>query len=297
MQTITTPQQAASNVAPSAENRIIARVVLQIWGGRKGNDAVYDCEKEIDVTDTILLLDHDVVIELQDSFDNTDEIGHKHVNHSGPLEVYVTASICQFFNVARVEDITLAAFEEARRVVNPKPPEFIRTIVEMEVTAKVLPGGDRATALENLSIEVSSPSENVIVTRAARMKPSGDRALVLVAADPSLPRFMQLMALSNAISIDDGALLTDWTRSAWIGEPMNEVLRFAWTDGELDYSAVLTEEGIETGQFDDNGRFFVHDSEGTLLFVRFFKVEPIGPSNLRSLGPVRNSVCGARIHS
>ena len=29
-----------------AENRIIARVVLQVWGGGKGNDAVFDCEKE-----------------------------------------------------------------------------------------------------------------------------------------------------------------------------------------------------------------------------------------------------------
>jgi len=284
MQTITTSQQAvSSNVAPATEKRIMARVVLQVWGGKKGNDAVYDSEKQVDVTDAILLLNHDFVIGLQDSSDQTDEIGHQHVNHSGPLEVEVTTSICHFFGVENMEDITLAAFEEARRAMNPKPPEYVRTIVEMEVTAKVLPGGDRATALENLSIEVSSPSENVIITRAARMKPSGDRALVLAAADPSLPRFMQLMALSSAISIDDGALLTDWTRSAWIGEPTNEVLRFAWTDGELDYSAVLTEEGIETGSFDDNGRFFTTDNEGTLLFVRFFKIESIGPSNLRSL--------------
>lgn len=283
MQTITTPQQAISHVAPAAENRIIARVVLQIWGGRKGNDAVYDCEKEIDVTDTILLLDHDVVIELQDSFDNTDEIGYKHVNHSGPLEVYVTASICQFFGVESVEDITRAAFEEARRVVNPKPPELIRTIVEMEVTVKVLPGGDRATALNDLSIEVSSPSENVIVTRATRTKPSAETALVLPAANPSLPRFMQLLTLSGAVSIDEGALLTDWTTSEWIGEPTNEVLRFDWTDGEYAYSVTLTEEGIEAGQFDDKGQFFANDNEGSLISVRCFETKPIGPRNLLSL--------------
>lgn len=284
MQTITTQQQAvSSNVAPANENRIIARVVLQVWGGKKGTDAVYDSEKQVDVTDAVLLLDHDFVIGLQDSTDQADEIGHAHVNHSGPLEVEITSSICQFFGVDSMEEITLPAFEEARRVVNPKSPEVVRTIVEMEVAAKVLPGGDRNTALDDLSIEVSSPSENVIVTRVQRMKPSGDRALVLAAADPSLPRFMQLMTLSNAVSIDDGALLSNWTRSPWIGRPTNEVVRFAWTDGELEYSAILTEEGIEAGQFDDNGRFFVHDTEGTLLFVRFFKVEPIGPSNLRSL--------------
>lgn len=283
MQTITTSQQAvASTVAPATGNRIIARVVLQVWGGKKGNDAVYDAEKHVDVTDAILLLDHDFVIGLEDRSDQTDEIGYKHVNYSGPVEVEVTASICQFFGVESLEDITAAAFEEARRIVNPKPPEFVRTIVEMEVTAKILPGGDRAKALNDLSIEVASPSENVIVTRVHRMKPSGERALVL-AADPSLPRFMQLMALSNAVSIDDGALLSDWTRSPWIGEPTNEVLRFAWTEGEREYSAVLTEEGIETGRFDDDGRFLVDDNEGTLLFVRFFKVEPIGPSNLRNL--------------
>jgi len=284
MQTTTTPQQAAaSTVAPVTENRIIARVILQVWGGKKGNDAIYDTEKHVDVTDAILLLDHNSLIGLEDCSNKTDEIGYKHVNYSGPLEVEVTASICQFFGVDSLEDITAAAFEEARRVVNPKPPELVRTIVEMEVTAKILPGGDGATALNDLSIEVASASENVIVTRVHRMKPSGERALVLAAADPSLPRFMQLMTLSNAVSIDDGALLTDWTRAAWIGEPTNEVIRFAWTDGELKYSAILTEEGIETGQFDDNGRFFVYDNEGTLMFVRFFRVESIGPSNLRSL--------------
>ncbi|MFC5550333.1 hypothetical protein [Massilia aerilata] len=284
MQTIDTPQQAvSSNVAQSNEKRILARVVLQAWGGRKGDDAIFVEEKIVDVTDAVLLLDHDLVVELEDSTDQTDDIGHGHLDHSGPLEVYVTSSICEFFGVDSVEEITATAFEQARCAVNPKRPEYVRTIVEMEVTAKVLPGGDRNTALDDLSIEVASPSENVIVTRAQRMKPSADRALVLPAADPSLPRFMQLMTLSNAISIDDGALLTDWTRSAWIGEPTNEVLRFAWTDGELDYSVTLTEDGVQTGRFDDKGRFFTTDTEGTVLFVRFFKVESIGPSNLQSL--------------
>lgn len=284
MQTIYTPQQVvSSSVTQSNEKRILARVILQAWGGRKGNDAIFVEEKEVEVTDAILLLDHDFVVNLQDSTDQADEIGHAHLNHSGPLEVYVTSSICEFFGVDSMQDITLAAFEKARCAVNPKRPEYVRTIVEIEVTAKVLPGGDRNTALDDLSIGVTSPSENVVVTGVQRMRPSADRALVLSAADPSLPRFMQMMTMSNAISIDDGALLTDWTRSAWIGEPTNEVLRFAWTDGDLDYSVTLTEEGVETGQFDDNGRFFTTDNEGTLLFVRFFKVESIGPSNLHSL--------------
>lgn len=279
MQTIL-QQSVSSNVAPANEKRIIARVVLQVWGGEKGNDAVYGSERQVDVTDAILLLDHDIVIGLQDGSE-TDEIGYKHVNYSGPVEVELTASICQFFGVDSMEDITLAAFEEARRVVNPKPTELVRTIVEMEVTAKVLPDGDRSTALDDLSIEVSSLSEDVIVTRVRRMKTLDDRALE--ETDPSLPRFIQLMALSNAVSIDDGALLSDWTRSPWTGNAMNEVVRFAWTDGEQEYSAILTEEGIEAGLFDDNGRFFVNDNEGTLLFLRFFKVEPLGPSNLHNL--------------
>ena len=272
--------QISATPAPS-DKRILARVVLQTWAGRKNKEVVFVGEKTVDVTHAILLRDYEFVVELRDAFDQADEIGGEHVDHYGPVEVYVCDSICAFFGVSSLDEITPAAFEEARRAMNPKRPEYVRTVIEVAVTAKVLPGAERNTAFDNLGVRVSSSAEDVIVTRSERLAPSAGRTVVLSAADPALPRFMQLLALANAVSLDDGALLTNWTTDEWIGEPMNEVVRFAWTDGDHDYSDIFTEEGIEGGTFDDNGRFFVQNREGDLVMVKFFMLEQIGLNNPR----------------
>lgn len=282
MQTITTSQQAIPPiVVPAAENRIIARIVLQAWGGYKGRDLIVLDEKQVDVTEMILKMEHDAVVRLRNNDYGTDMIGQALASHAGPVAVSVTRQICDYFGVDYLTAITSEAFEEARRIVSPGLPASAQTVVEMEVTATVLPGSNRAMALDDLPVEVTLPLENVIVTRLKRIKASGDRALAVVG--PLLPRFMQLMNLSNAVSINDGPLVTDWTSSECIGVPTNEVLLFSWTDGNMNYSVVLTEEGIESGGFDDDGQFFVTDHEGTLLFVSFFEVEPIGLFNLADM--------------
>jgi hypothetical protein len=279
MQTIITQKQPVSPiVVPSTENRIIARIVLQAWGGYKGRDLIVLDDKQVDVTEMILRMEHDAVVRLRNNDYGTDMIGRALASHAGPVAVNVTRQICDYFGVDYLTAITPEALEEARLIVSPGLPECVQKAVEMEVTATVLPGSDRAMALNDLPVEGALPLENVIVTHLKRIKPSVDRAPAAVGS--LLPRFMQLMTLSNAVSINDGALVTDWATSDCIGEPTNEVLRFSWTDGKMNYSVVLTEEGVESGSFDDNGRFFVTDHEGTLSFVTFFEVEPIGLFNL-----------------
>lgn len=281
MQTITTSQQATSPIVVTvAENRIIARIVLQAWGGYKGRDLIVLDDKQVDVTEMILRMEPDAVTRLRDNDYGTDMIGRALASHAGPVAVNVTRQICDYFGVDYLNAITPEAFEEARRINSLGLPASVQTAVEIEVTATVLPGSDRAMALNDLPVEGALPLDNVIVTHLKRIKPSGDRA---PAAGSLLPRFMQLMTLSNAVSIDDGALVTDWTTSDCTGEPTNEVLHLSWTDGKMNYAVVLTEEGIESGSFDDEGRFFVTDHEGTLSFVTFFEVEPIGLFNLGNM--------------
>lgn len=279
MQTITTSQQAISPVlVPAAENRIIARIVLQAWGGYKGRDLIVLDNKQVDVTEMILGMEHDAVVRLRDNDHGTDMIGRALASHAGPVAMNVTRQICDYFGVDYLTAIRPEVFEEARLIVSPGLPASVLTVVEIEATATVLPGSDRAMALNDIPVEGALPLENVIITRLKRIKPSGDRAPAAVGS--LLPQFMQLMNLSNAVSINDGTLITDWSTSDCIGEPTNEVLCFSWTEGKMNYSVVLTEEGIESGSFDDDGRFFVTDHEGTLSFVTFFEVEPIGLFNL-----------------
>jgi hypothetical protein len=274
MYTNQTQQPAvSSNVSPVTGKSIMARVVLQAWGGPKGKDAVLVEEKEVDVTHAILLLAHDFVIQLQDAFDQTDEIGMAHVDHSGPLEVYVTESICQFFGVEELGDITPAAFDEARRTVRPMFPEEVRAIIEIEVTATVLRGA--VPVLDNLEITARSNTDNLIVTSVTRRKPSVGHNVELATPNPALPHFMQLLALATAIRIDGGSVLTDWTAAPWAGVPTNEVVRFVWTDGDFNYSDVLTEEIITSGVIDAKGKFVGVNQEGDVIAIQFYLLQAL----------------------
>jgi len=275
MKTNETQNESVSTMVTNTPENIIARVVLQAWGGSKGDDALFLAEKEVDVTNAVLLLEHRAVLELQDASGQTDEIGFTHVDHSGPLEVYVTDSICSFFGVDALSDITSAAFAEARRRLNPSAPAYVKTVIGIEVIAKIHDGISGHPAFDDLSVVVKSNSKNVSITRADVLPASAGRRKQVPVPDPSEPYFVQALALASAVSINDGAILTSWSMSDWVGEPTNEVLRFDWRDGATNHSIILTEEGIEMALPDDNGEFFVIDQEGTGVVVRFFTLMPI----------------------
>lgn len=86
--------------------------------------------------------------------------------------------------------------------------------------------------------------------------------------------FFRLLGLAGAITIDDGALLTDSNEiSELTGNPENEVVRFSWTDGENEFSDILTEGGIAKGVFDSDGKFVCENREGEKTVFRFFALE------------------------
>lgn len=91
----------------------------------------------------------------------------------------------------------------------------------------------------------------------------------------NIENFFSLLAACDAVSVDDGALLTSWEKSDQTGDPDNEVIRFDWTDGECQFSDVLTEGGIATGVFHDDGKFVVDNRDGETTVVRFFEVKPL----------------------
>lgn len=84
--------------------------------------------------------------------------------------------------------------------------------------------------------------------------------------------FFTLLGCANAVTIDDGAMLTEWETEDATGCPENQVVRFSWTDGCSEYSDILTEEGIAKGMFDGNGKFVAENVEGEKTVIRFFEV-------------------------
>lgn len=89
----------------------------------------------------------------------------------------------------------------------------------------------------------------------------------------TIDKFLRLLNTADAVTIDDGAMLSDITPEQPTGDPDNQLVCFTWTDGEFDYSDILTEGGIAQGVFDSDGSFIAENYEGEKTVIRFFAVE------------------------
>jgi hypothetical protein len=89
----------------------------------------------------------------------------------------------------------------------------------------------------------------------------------------TIDKFLRLLNTASAVTVDDGAMLTGITTEELTGNPSNQVVRFTWTDGEYDYSDILTEDGISLGVFDSDGKFIAENYEGEKTVIRFYAVE------------------------
>ncbi len=89
----------------------------------------------------------------------------------------------------------------------------------------------------------------------------------------TIDRFLLLLNTADAVTVDDGAMLSGITPEQLTGDPDNQVVCFTWTDGEHDNSDILTEGGIAQGVFDSDGSFIADNYEGEKTVIRFFAVE------------------------
>lgn len=95
----------------------------------------------------------------------------------------------------------------------------------------------------------------------------------------NIEKFLELLNAAGAVTVDDGPLLLDCEIEKLTGDPDNQVVRFTWTDGESDYSEVLTEGGIAAGVFDSDDKFVGENSEGEKTVIRFFAIERLSSAS------------------
>lgn len=93
-------------VASFSTRRITGNFTKQTWGGRKGDDAIYCGEEDFDATRYILSMPYKDVVRIKDNNDTSDNIGTAHVSWVGPREVEIVDSICDFFGVSKLEEIS-----------------------------------------------------------------------------------------------------------------------------------------------------------------------------------------------
>ena len=89
----------------------------------------------------------------------------------------------------------------------------------------------------------------------------------------TIDKFLNLLNTASAVTVDHGAMQTGIEAEQLTGDPDNQVVRFTWTDGEYDYTDILTEGGIAQGVFDNYGKFVTKNSEGEEAVIQFFDIE------------------------
>ena len=112
---------ACSEPATGGENAYLGKSIVgvftkQVWGGRKGDDAIWVGEETFDATDQILNMSLPDIQRLQDNDWGTDDIGQKAIAWDGPCEVRIVESIKEFFGIDDLEELTLPMLESARHI-------------------------------------------------------------------------------------------------------------------------------------------------------------------------------------
>lgn len=93
-------------IASFSTRRITGNFTKQAWGGRKGDDAIYCGEEDFDATRYILSMPYHETVRIRDNNDTSDNIGMAHVSWVGPHEVEIVDSMCDFFGVSKLEEIS-----------------------------------------------------------------------------------------------------------------------------------------------------------------------------------------------
>jgi hypothetical protein len=93
-------------VASFSTRRITGNFTKQAWGGRKGDEAIYCGEEDFDATRYILSMPYHEAVRIKDNNDTSDNIGMAHVSWVGPHEVEIVDSMCDFFGVSKLEEVS-----------------------------------------------------------------------------------------------------------------------------------------------------------------------------------------------
>jgi hypothetical protein len=69
----------------------------------------------------VLQLEHEQIKALEDCDESTDLLGLAHIRWDGPFSVRVVGSVCEFFGIEELGELTQEVLEFARKRWNPRP--------------------------------------------------------------------------------------------------------------------------------------------------------------------------------
>lgn len=160
--TFTVETEDGTLMAAVTNRRIVGSFNKETYGER-GRAGQYMGTEDFDATDTVLLLEHAQLVELQDGYENTDHIGKQYIDWAGPCSVSLVDAICDYFGVGDLEDITPEALLDARNRAHPQPQVERTLTLTLKVTVRVSSGASVDAFVENLDYSVVSNTAGIVV--------------------------------------------------------------------------------------------------------------------------------------
>lgn len=160
--TFTVETEDGTLMAAVTNRRIVGSFNKETYGER-GRPGQYMGTEDFDATDTVLLLEHAQLVELQDGYENTDHIGKQYIDWAGPCSVSLVDAICDYFGVGDLEDITPEALLDARNRAHPQPQVERTLTLTLKVTVRVSSGASVDAFVENLDYSVVSNTAGIVV--------------------------------------------------------------------------------------------------------------------------------------
>lgn len=139
-----------------SNRRIMGDFTKQRWDGPKGNDAIECGEDRFDATLYILSMPYEQVIGIKDDHDSSDQIGQAHVNWAGPHRVEIVDSMCDFFGVSKLAEISREHFTfvvgcRQQEIADHQRAEQLRKQPPKRIQTPEEAARDLVAALANLS--------------------------------------------------------------------------------------------------------------------------------------------------
>lgn len=150
--------------ASVTNRRILGIFHKQQWGGERGDDLISCGTTSFDATDAILLMTYQSLMKMEDNEDSSDEIGHHHVDWDGPCYVDIVDSVCAYFGVDDIKDITPEHFAFVQLAINPQGMKEVEVVISFVIKAFAAADTDTKGFIDNLKYSFVSDTPGFVVT-------------------------------------------------------------------------------------------------------------------------------------
>lgn len=146
-----------------SNRRITGVFIKQRWVGLDKDHAETVESVRFDATHAVLTMDLHSLHALKDRSESTDDLGFWHVQWSGPSEVEVTDSICEYFGVDSLQEINASALKRAAEHACAKPMREVTVQVTVSLKVKVWGDIDPMEVIDEMDFDFTSSTEGALI--------------------------------------------------------------------------------------------------------------------------------------